>query len=283
MELSLTKLPWYAQVGAFVALGVGAVRGVLLLLRDAGAGRARRAARRSSSRCAPTSPRASTTAKQLPEFEAEVSDLEARLENLRAVLPEEKDAADLLRRMQTVAHAVQSRHQELQAGARRHQAAARRVADQPGARGHVSQPGDLLRPRRQVHPHREHHRPGREGTETGPAMRTRRLPPRASRRPSCCSSPRAPPRDEAPSRRRPRRPRKPCGPPPRSSSACAGRRQRHLRPDAGARSAPARRRRRRRRRAPHPLRRAGARGTRHAAPTRPRATPISPTAGAIRS
>ena len=43
------------------------------------------------------------TAKKLPEFRAQVDDLEARLGNLRAVLPEEKDAADLLRRMQTVA------------------------------------------------------------------------------------------------------------------------------------------------------------------------------------
>jgi type IV pilus assembly protein PilO len=43
------------------------------------------------------------TARQLPEFRAEVEELEGRLENLRAVLPEEKDAADLLRRMQTVA------------------------------------------------------------------------------------------------------------------------------------------------------------------------------------
>jgi type IV pilus assembly protein PilO len=32
-----------------------------------------------------------------------VGDLEVRLSNLKAVLPEEKDAADLLRRMQTVA------------------------------------------------------------------------------------------------------------------------------------------------------------------------------------
>ena len=31
------------------------------------------------------------------------AELEARLNNLKAVLPEEKDAADLLRRMQTVA------------------------------------------------------------------------------------------------------------------------------------------------------------------------------------
>src|SRR5207302_9007051 len=43
------------------------------------------------------------TAKKLPEFRAQVGELEARLANLKAVLPEEKDAADLLRRMQTVA------------------------------------------------------------------------------------------------------------------------------------------------------------------------------------
>src|SRR5205085_4669739 len=44
-----------------------------------------------------------TTAKKLPEFRAQVSDLEARLANLKAILPEEKDAADLLNRMQAVA------------------------------------------------------------------------------------------------------------------------------------------------------------------------------------
>ena len=43
------------------------------------------------------------TAKQLAQFRTEVDDLEGRLGSLRAVLPEEKDAADLLRRMQTVA------------------------------------------------------------------------------------------------------------------------------------------------------------------------------------
>ena len=51
----------------------------------------------------PTSTRARATAKKLPEFRAEVGDLEHRLDTLRAVLPEEKDAADLLRRLQTVA------------------------------------------------------------------------------------------------------------------------------------------------------------------------------------
>ena len=43
------------------------------------------------------------TAKKLPEFRAQVTELEARLSNLRAVLPEEKDVADLLRRLQTEA------------------------------------------------------------------------------------------------------------------------------------------------------------------------------------
>src|SRR5207248_1726888 len=43
------------------------------------------------------------TARKLPEFRAQVGELEGRLSNLRAILPEEKDAEDLLRRLQTVA------------------------------------------------------------------------------------------------------------------------------------------------------------------------------------
>jgi type IV pilus assembly protein PilO len=43
------------------------------------------------------------TAKQLPRFQAQVDELEAHLENLRQVLPEEKDVADILRRIQGLA------------------------------------------------------------------------------------------------------------------------------------------------------------------------------------
>lgn len=43
------------------------------------------------------------TARKLPEFRAQVGQLEARLDSLRAILPEEKDVADLLRRIQTMA------------------------------------------------------------------------------------------------------------------------------------------------------------------------------------
>ena len=100
---SLTKLPWYAQVGAFVALAVGGCGAVLLLLRDAGARRHGVARRRSSTALQADITKGLTTAKKLPEFRAQVAELEGRLANLKAVLPEEKDAADLLRRMQTVA------------------------------------------------------------------------------------------------------------------------------------------------------------------------------------
>src|SRR6185503_20842751 len=43
------------------------------------------------------------TAKRLPEFRREVTVLEAQLDRLRAVLPEEQDVADLLRRVQAMA------------------------------------------------------------------------------------------------------------------------------------------------------------------------------------
>lgn len=43
------------------------------------------------------------TARQLPDFRRRVSDLEDRLASLRPILPEEKDVADLLRRIQTLA------------------------------------------------------------------------------------------------------------------------------------------------------------------------------------
>jgi type IV pilus assembly protein PilO len=43
------------------------------------------------------------TARQLPAFRAQIAELEARLEALKPILPEEKDVGDLLRRIQTLA------------------------------------------------------------------------------------------------------------------------------------------------------------------------------------
>src|SRR5258708_7640128 len=102
MQLTLTKLPWYAQVGAFVALA-SVVCGLFYFFYEQPA-RADMTSRETQldalradiSKCL-------TTAKKLPEFRQQVTDLESRLANLKAILPEEKDAADLLNRMQTVA------------------------------------------------------------------------------------------------------------------------------------------------------------------------------------
>ena len=102
MELTLTKLPWYAQVGAFVALAVAGC-GIFYYYYEAPV-RADMTVRQSqllSLRADIT--KGQTTAKKLPEFRQQVTDLEGRLANLKAILPEEKDAADLLNRMQTVA------------------------------------------------------------------------------------------------------------------------------------------------------------------------------------
>src|SRR5580704_18844656 len=102
MELSLTKLPWYAQVGAFVALAIGGCGAFYYYYEmPARADMVARESQLTSLRGDIT--RGLTTAKKLPEFRAQVADLEGRLAHLKQVLPEEKDAADLLRRMQVVA------------------------------------------------------------------------------------------------------------------------------------------------------------------------------------
>ena len=102
MELTLTKLPWYAQVGAFVALAVlGCGMFYYYYENPVRTDIASRQAQLDSLHADIS--KGLTTAKKLPEFRQQVTDLEGRLANLKAILPEEKDAADLLNRMQTVA------------------------------------------------------------------------------------------------------------------------------------------------------------------------------------
>src|SRR5437016_6178625 len=102
MAISLTKLPWYTQVGAFVALALAGC-GVffyyceLPVRADLNSRHARLISLQKDIS------RGRETARQLSEFRTQVDDLETRLSGLKAVLPDEKDAADLLRRMQSVA------------------------------------------------------------------------------------------------------------------------------------------------------------------------------------
>ena len=102
MELSLTKLPWYGQVGAFVLLAVSGMGAFIyyyeMPTREEFDGRRIQLAGLKKDISMGV-----TTARKLPEFKSQVADLQGRLDNLKAVLPDEKDAADLLRRMQTVA------------------------------------------------------------------------------------------------------------------------------------------------------------------------------------
>jgi type IV pilus assembly protein PilO len=102
MALSLSKLPWYGQVGAFVVLA-GAGVGLFYNYYELPA-RADLASRQQQLKALRVDiDKGQAAAKKLPEFRAEVDEWEQRLGNLRADLPGEKDAADLLRRMVTVA------------------------------------------------------------------------------------------------------------------------------------------------------------------------------------
>ena len=102
MELSLSKLPWYAQIGAFVVVAGLAIFGfwkfyVVDMQAEIDARQTRLKALTADVA------RGKATARRLPQFQAEVTELERRLENLQAVLPEEKDVADILRRVQGLA------------------------------------------------------------------------------------------------------------------------------------------------------------------------------------
>ena len=102
MQLSLSKLPWYAQIGAFVVVSGLAVFGfwkfyVAEMQADIDTRQTRLTALKADIA------KGVATARRLPQFQSEVAELEHRLENLRAVLPEQKDVADILRRVQGLA------------------------------------------------------------------------------------------------------------------------------------------------------------------------------------
>lgn len=102
MQLSLSKLPWWGQIGAFVLVCSGATFGFwYFYVREIQADIAARETRLTALRADVA--KGVATARRLPEFEAQVDELEERLESLRAVLPEEKDVADILRRLQGLA------------------------------------------------------------------------------------------------------------------------------------------------------------------------------------
>jgi type IV pilus assembly protein PilO len=102
MDVSLSKLPWWGQIAAFVVVCAGALYGfwhfyVAEMQADINLRQTRLTSLRGDIA------RGVATARRLPEFESQVTQLEQRLENLKQVLPEEKDVADILRRIQGLA------------------------------------------------------------------------------------------------------------------------------------------------------------------------------------
>ena len=102
LKLDFGKLPWHAQLGIFVVLGLAGVGAFWYFI--ASPAESKLVTKRAEvSKLQGAIKAGLATAKRLPEFRREVTVLEAQLDRLRAVLPEEQDVADLLRRVQAMA------------------------------------------------------------------------------------------------------------------------------------------------------------------------------------
>lgn len=102
MALSMKQLPWYGQVGAFLVLSVASA-GAYWYFYEAPAREQMKGREEQLASLRAEVAKGQNIARKLPEFRAQVAELETRLEGLRAVLPEQKDVGDLLRRIQTLA------------------------------------------------------------------------------------------------------------------------------------------------------------------------------------
>ncbi|MDP2055027.1 MAG: type 4a pilus biogenesis protein PilO [Acidobacteriota bacterium] len=101
-SLSFGKIPWQGQLGIFVAVSLAAAGAFYYYYEmPRQAAIATQSVELSAIRARISTGQA--TARQLPEFRAQVTELEARLDSLKPILPDERDAGDLLRRVQTLA------------------------------------------------------------------------------------------------------------------------------------------------------------------------------------
>jgi type IV pilus assembly protein PilO len=102
INLSLSKMPWYGQVAACAALGVAAAAAFWNFYAQ-GANQAIEAQRGQLVSLHAEIDRGHAAERRLPEFRRELASLEGQMSRLRAVLPDERDVADLLRRVQGMA------------------------------------------------------------------------------------------------------------------------------------------------------------------------------------
>lgn len=102
MQLNLSKLSWKVQIGIFVVVSAALAGSFYYYwVEPVEAEMAVREQKLAAMQA--DIDKGLTTARQLPEFRKQVTELEHRLEGLRAVLPEQKDVGDLLRRIQILA------------------------------------------------------------------------------------------------------------------------------------------------------------------------------------
>jgi type IV pilus assembly protein PilO len=102
MDISISKLPWYWQLGLFVLMGGASVYGFYnFYATGAQAEQALKQAHLNALKADIN--KGIATARRIGEFQAQITDLERRLDSLRNVLPEQKDVADTLRRIQGLA------------------------------------------------------------------------------------------------------------------------------------------------------------------------------------
>ena len=102
MQLGLNKLPWYGQVLLFAVIsGSGLFSYHYFYASTIRTELAEKEQQLVKERQDVARGRAAE--KRLAEFKAELKDLEGRFEALKAVVPEQRDVADMLRRIQTLA------------------------------------------------------------------------------------------------------------------------------------------------------------------------------------
>jgi type IV pilus assembly protein PilO len=99
---ALAKLPWYGQIGVFVVLAA-ILAGAFYYQVETPKQEALTIRRAELTAIQGRITSGQAMARRLPEFRKEIAELEARLEVLKPILPTDRDAGDLLRRVQTLA------------------------------------------------------------------------------------------------------------------------------------------------------------------------------------
>jgi type IV pilus assembly protein PilO len=101
-SLSMAKLPWYGQLAMFV-VGALVLAGTFYYLYEIPQQQVFAVKAKELAAVRTRIAKGNETARQLPQFKEQITVMEAQLESLKPILPDEKDAGDLLRRIQQLA------------------------------------------------------------------------------------------------------------------------------------------------------------------------------------